>query len=96
MTETVFETKDEQCTPHVIRGILSYYFEMRDHAVGRGATAFNLFDVGRPASYTDAQISSILTRIDAVWGAYKDAGVADKAYIFGFDGKQSTKGRVTA
>lgn len=55
------------------------------YAVERGAGNFNVFNVGWPAKYTDAQLETILKRIDAVWKQYEDAGVADKAYIFGFD-----------
>lgn len=55
------------------------------YAVDRGAGSFNLFNVGWPASYTDAQVEATLNRIDAVWKQYEDAGVADTAYIFGFD-----------
>lgn len=55
------------------------------YAVERGAPNFNLFNVGWPASYTDAQIEATLKRIESVWRQYENAGVADKAYIYGFD-----------
>lgn len=55
------------------------------YAVERGATAINLLNVGWPASYTDAQIEAILKRIESVWKQYQDAGIADKAYVYGFD-----------
>lgn len=55
------------------------------YAVERGAGNFNLLNVGWPASFTNAQIEAILKRIETVWKDYEDAGVADKAYIFGFD-----------
>ncbi len=55
------------------------------YAAARGATAINLFNVGWPASYTDAQIEAILKKIEGVWKAYQDAGIAGKAYIYGFD-----------
>lgn len=55
------------------------------YAVERGAGNFNLFNVGWPAKFTDAQIESTLKRIEAALQQYETAGVADKAYIFGFD-----------
>ncbi len=55
------------------------------YAAERGATAINLFNVGWPASYTDAQIEAILKKIEGVWQQYQDAGIADKVYIYGFD-----------
>ena len=55
------------------------------YAVKRGAPSFNLFNVGWPVSFTDAQVQGILDRIGAVWPGYKKAGIADQAYVFGFD-----------
>ncbi len=55
------------------------------YAVARGAQNFNLFNVGWPKSYTEAQIEKTLKRIEPIWQQYQDAGVADKAYIYGFD-----------
>ncbi|NQT92937.1 MAG: hypothetical protein HQ559_09260 [Lentisphaerae bacterium] len=59
--------------------------EGASYAVKRGAPSFNLFNVGWPVSFTDAQVQGILDRIGAVWPGYKKAGIADRAYIFGFD-----------
>jgi hypothetical protein len=55
------------------------------YAVKRGAPSFNLFNVGWPTQFTDAQIQSILKRIGNVWPAYQKAGITRQAYIFGFD-----------
>ncbi len=55
------------------------------YAVERGATAINLCLVGWPKSFTDQQIEEILKKIGGVWEQYRAAGIADKAYVFGFD-----------
>ncbi len=55
------------------------------YAVEHGATAINLCLVGWPASFTDAQIEAILKKIAGVWQSYQDAGIADRAYVYGFD-----------
>lgn len=55
------------------------------YAVEHGASAFNILNVGWPESYTDAQIESILKTVGNALEQYKKAGVADKAYVYGFD-----------
>jgi len=55
------------------------------YAVQNGAGNFNLFNVGWPAKFTDEQVRARLKQIEAVWKRYEEAGVADKAYVYGFD-----------
>jgi hypothetical protein len=55
------------------------------YAVERGASNFNVTNVGWPASFTPAQIDTVLKRIEAAYQQYEDAGVAEQAYVFGFD-----------
>lgn len=69
---------------HIYRGTAPPVADVK-YAVERGAQNFNLFNVGWPASFTEAQIDATLKRIEAVWKQYEAAGVADKMYIYGFD-----------
>ncbi len=55
------------------------------YAADRGATAINLRLVGWPDRFTDKQVEDILKQIEGVWPQYREAGAADRAYVFGFD-----------
>lgn len=51
----------------------------------RGLTAFNIMNVGNKPQYGQAEIDRILATIELALEQYGSAGLADKAYVYGFD-----------